>query len=281
MKHLSDDRPARLAGTWYPADPQEIAGYLSDAAEEKDAVGALCPHAGWTYSGKVAGAVYSRLPRADTFVLLGANHYGRGWPLSVYPSGAWQTPAGVLPVDADFAAQLLEACPLLKADAAAHTLEHSLEVQTPFIAHRFPGTKIVPILLHDYSLSACRALAEALQKTVRNGKNRVILIASSDMSHVGEDYGQRPPKGMTAPAFALAQDEKALDRLRALDDQGLLDAVTKNSISMCGAGPAAVMAAASRLLGAQKAETVMYRTSSDITKDTQSCVAYAGVLATA
>jgi hypothetical protein len=267
-----------LAGRWYPADRKDIEAACPPARPDEAVVAALVPHAGWTYSGGVAGAVFARLPRAGRFVLIGVNHGGIGHPRSLFPYGAWNTPLGPLTVDADFAARWTTECPGLSSDETAHGPEHSLEVQAPFIAHYAPNAKIVPLLLFDYSPLTCRAVGEALARAIQADKIPTVIVASSDLSHVGGEYDVLPPKSVTSDAFARSQDELALEPVLALDADGLLRAVRAHGISMCGSGPVAVALHAAKALGARRAERVAYATSADVSGDDTVAVGYAGVL---
>jgi AmmeMemoRadiSam system protein B len=271
-------RPARLAGKWYPAERKGIFRYLPKRDEVPGAVAALCPHAGWQYSGRVAGEVYARLPPADVFVLVGVDHRGSGPAVNVWPGGDWATPLGALPTDDGFAGRVRTVSKHAGGDADAHALEHSLEVQAPFVAARFPKASLVPILTFDAAPAACRELGLALASGVRADGRRVTLVASSDLSHVGEDYGAPPPPGVTADAHARAQDLLALDRILALDADGLLETVRTRRITMCGYAATAAVIHAAKALGARRAEQVAYATSTETSRDHSLAVGYAGIL---
>jgi len=140
-----------VAGQFYPASPASLRVLLkamADApAEKEDAIGVVCPHAGYIYSGKVAGAVFSRIKIPDTVIIIGPNHTGGGEPFSIMAGGSWRTPLGDVPVDAGLAARLIKGSPYLKDDLAAHAFEHSVEVQLPFLQFFRPDFKFVPIIL--------------------------------------------------------------------------------------------------------------------------------------
>ena len=261
-------RPALYAGTWYPSEKVELEKYFDTSAKKQSAIAAVCPHAGWIYSGKTAGKVFSELKAEPLYVVIGPNHRGQGAPVSVYPEGSWQTPAGDLEVDRETAAAIAGFSDHAKLDASAHALEHSLEVQMPFIKLSSPSAKIVPICMYDYSPETCRDLGLAVAKSAlgKNVNKKLLIIASSDMSHY-----------ITASA-AKEADEIALKKILNLDPEGLLSAVEKHGISMCGAGPVAAALWAAIELGASKGRLVDYTTSGDVTGDSLEVVSYAGLV---
>ena len=145
-------RPPAVAGSFYPSDPQELTRQIDSfsigSAEKISALGCIFPHAGYMYSGHVAGAVYSSLRISPRCILLGPRHFPRGEPLAIVTEGSWATPLGEAQIDAALAAELARACPRLREDAVAHQREHSLEVQIPFL-QRMVGEnfRFVPVVL--------------------------------------------------------------------------------------------------------------------------------------
>ena len=264
------DRPAAVAGSFYPANPSalrtELNRCLSSKGSRLEALGCIVPHAGYVYSGAVAGAVYSRLERPETVILLGPNHTGRGRPLSVLSQGRWETPLGPVAVAEPLAAALIESIPDLETDGEAHRLEHSLEVQLPFLLHLWPSVQIVPIVSGVDELSQLESLGSGLARVLMDLKPKPLIIASSDMNHYENDRVSRE------------KDRLALDRILDLDARGLHDTVQANRISMCGYGPAVAMLTASCMLGAETAELIRYANSGEVTGDTDSVVGYAGVV---
>ncbi len=257
------------AGSWYPTDKAELHSFLGKPPKKKiRAVGAVCPHAGWIYSGNNAGQVYARMSPASLYICIGPNHRAAGAPVSVYPEGEWETPLGPLAVNEEISRAIVEQCPYAELDTTAHREEHSLEVQMPFIKMASPGAGIVAICLADYIPETCHALGEAIGRVVRENKlaESVTIIASSDMSHY------------IPAAMAERADRLALDRIESLDPEGLLAVVRENEISMCGSGPAAVMMWAAKDLGATKGTLVTYTNSGEITGDFEQVVAYAGMI---
>jgi hypothetical protein len=267
------EREPAVAGRFYTRRPRELSAEVEallarsgPAAAPRPALGILSPHAGYVFSGAVAGATWARVEVPDRVVLLCPNHTGRGARVSLWPGGAWRTPLGPVPVDAPLTADLL-ASGLCTADRDAHLLEHALEVQLPFLQARRPGASIAALCLGPLDFARCQALGRAVARAA--GEHRALVVASSDMSH------------FLPAAAARRKDRLALDRLLALDARGLFEVVEREDISMCGFVPATVMLVAALEQGARGAELVMYRTSGDVTGDDRSVVAYAGALVTA
>jgi AmmeMemoRadiSam system protein B len=262
------EREPAVAGRFYPAEPlllaEEVARHLAAQpdGEPVQAIGVLAPHAGYVYSGAIAGATYARVAVPPRAVVLCPNHTGRGRPVALWPDGAWRTPLGVVPVDAELT-EILAACPLVEVDRAAHRFEHSLEVQLPFLRARRPEIAIAPLCLGPLRLDECRSVAEAVAAAARQG---ALIVASSDMSHY-------------LPAREAEQlDRRALDRLLDLDPEGLYETVRREEITMCGVVPATVMLLAARALGATSARLVRYGHSGLVTGDESSVVGYAGAI---
>jgi hypothetical protein len=267
-------RQPAVAGRFYPANPQrlrtEIEGYTAVPAnapvEAKiRALGCVVPHAGYVYSGHVAGAVYRHLQLPQRMVILCPNHTGMGEPLAIMSEGAWQTPLGDVAIDAELATELKEQMPLLAEDEAAHRSEHALEVQLPFLQVLAPGFRFVPITVGTGNFEVLSSLGVVIGNTLAKQGERVLVIASSDMNHYESDSVTR------------VKDRRAIDQLLALDARGLYDVVKEGNISMCGYGPAVVMLTAARKLGATKAELVRYATSGDVSDDRDMVVGYAGI----
>jgi MEMO1 family protein len=265
---LTMRRPA-VAGRFYPGDPQvllaDISSYISPRQKTTHAFGCVVPHAGYMYSGHVAGAVYARLDIPKRCILMCPNHTGMGRPLSIMSDGAWETPLGAVTIDSELAATLKESCPLLTEDAEAHRSEHAAEVQLPFLQARQPDLTFVPIALGTGHFESLAALGDAIADVTAAQSDPVMIIASSDMNHYESDVITR------------IKDRKAIDRILALDPRGLYETVVKENISMCGVGPTVAMLTAARKLGATSAELIRYATSGDVSGDRNMVVGYAGV----
>jgi AmmeMemoRadiSam system protein B len=263
-------RKAAVAGAFYPANEKELRrdlGALIDRAADKvRAKAVISPHAGYIYSGAVAGAVFSSVVLPDTLVILAPSHRPIRPVFAAMDKGAWETPLGAVPVAEDLAAALLASVPDLKADAAAHDREHSLEVQLPFVQYLNPRISIVPIAVsHRADYRQLEVLGRAIAAGIVLLGRDVLVVASTDMSH----YISR--------GEAEVRDALAIDRILALDPRGLFDVVKAEDISMCGFQPTAAALVAAKALGAETAELVKYATSGDRTGDYREVVAYAGL----
>jgi len=265
-------RPAAVAGRFYPRDRnslrQEVWTYLAQTSEQKPvpALGCIAPHAGYMYSGHVAGAVFRALEIPELCLVLCPNHTGRGRALAIVSEGDWETPLGNVPIDSAFAAALKRRCPLLDEDSAAHRSEHAVEVELPFLQTLQPQLKFVPIALGTHRFEVLVQLGEAIADVISAQNAPVLIVASSDMNHYESD------------AITRVKDHKAIEPILALDARALYDVVTQQNISMCGLGPAVVMLTAAKKLGARSAELIKYATSGDVSGDRDLVVGYAGVL---
>jgi len=259
-----------VAGQFYPASADElktmIESMVNTEAVKSEVVGAVIPHAGYIYSGAVAGATISRIKFKETFIIIAPNHTGYGKPLSILTSGNWQTPMGNVAVDSELAKKILDGSKYLKEDALTHQYEHAIEVQLPFLQYFKPDVKIVPITLAHAGLEICRSIGQEIATSVKGTGREVVIIASSDMTHYESQKS------------AQSKDHQAINAILNLDETELLKKVAELDISMCGVIPATCLIAAAKELGANVAELVDYRTSGNVTGDYGNVVGYAGIL---
>jgi MEMO1 family protein len=264
-------RPPAVAGRFYPSDPRELACQVDDFARHPAAKtrarGCVVPHAGYMYSGHVAGAVYAALEIPARCILLGPRHYPHGQPLAIRTAGSFSTPLGEAQVDASLAAELAQACPLLREDAVAHAREHSLEVQLPFLQRIVgDGLRFTPVVLATDRYGVMEDLGQAVADVVRSRVEPVLVIASSDMNHYESEEITR------------VKDQRAIARVLALDPRGLYDTVRNEGITMCGYAATVATLVAMRELGAKDAKLVRYATSGDVSGDRDQVVGYAGIV---
>ena len=282
-------RAPAVAGRFYPGRADELlreileytsAGKTPVEAGRIAAIGCVAPHAGYIYSGGVAGAVYARLEIPKRCVILCPNHTGKGRPLSIMANTTWQTPLGEVAADAEMGARLLRRFPALEENSAAHRAEHAIEVQLPFLQARQPELNIVPIAIGTSDFDVLHGLGEALADVIagrqeddpeKDGQEedraeKVLIVASSDMNHYEPD------------ALTRVKDHKAIERVLAMDARGLWEVVMNEDISMCGFGPTIVMLTAAKILGATTATLVRYATSGDVSGDREAVVGYAGII---
>lgn len=259
-------RQPAVAGRFYPGNATELSRmadhYISSAATvpvEGTPVAFIVPHAGYIFSGPVAGYVYTLLKNKDikTVVIIGLSHR---YPLkgaSIITEGSFRTPLGLVPINEALCKKLMEESSLIEHIPEAHTMEHSIEVQLPFLQRIFKHFSIVPILIGNPSLSVCREIGQAIADTIRN-KN-IIILASTDMSHYPE-YSE-----------AVRVDQEAIKALKTMDPLTLQSKInllmSKNipnlSCVFCGEGAVYAAMYASKALGAQKATILKYANSGD------------------
>lgn len=263
-------REAVVAGQFYPGSKarlkEMIAGMVDEEAKKEDVIGLVSPHAGYAYSGSVAGASISRIKFKDTFIIIGPNHTGLGKPFSIMTEGKWRTPLGNIKIDSELGKRILTSSKYLEEDHNAHRSEHSIEVQLPFLQYFDSGFKLVPIVLSHASGTIYKEIGEAIATAVRELKRDVVIIASSDMTHY------EPQES------ASEKDSYAIEAILNLDENELLQRIEELNITMCGYAPVISLITAARELGASRAELVKYQTSGDTTGDYSSVVGYAGIL---
>ena len=265
-------RASAVAGRFYPAEPKTLSlmvdGFLDEFPHEH-AFGIVVPHAGYIYSGSVAGAVYSRIEIPDRVVILCPNHTGLGTPLSIMRTGAWRTPLGQLQIDSEMCDALMTADSSLKDDILAHQSEHALEVQLPFLQRiAGNGIRFVPITVGTDDWDELERLGQVIAQAVQQIDPSTLVIASSDMNHYESD------------AVTRIKDAKAIEQVLKRDARGLYETVRRESISMCGFAPTTSMLVATTLLGASEAKLVRYATSGDVSGDFDRVVGYAGIVIT-
>lgn len=263
-------RSPAVAGQFYPlraaAVEKQIFEFIEKTPKKSAAIGIVVPHAGYIYSGPVAGMVYSRVELKPTYIIMGPNHTGKGKPFSIMSEGSWLMPQGDVEIDAELAKALIHASEFLEEDFMAHAYEHSIEVQLPFLQYFKQPFKFVPIIISQASTSAYQALGKEIAEAIKESKKDVLIIASSDMTH----YESRES--------ARSKDMRAIEAILKLDEKELIKRVEESEISMCGYAPVAVMISAAKALGAKTAELVSYQTSGDTTGDYSSVVGYAGII---
>jgi MEMO1 family protein len=273
-------RAPAVAGAFYPGDARELTREIDEfcsprGAEVKTrAIACVVPHAGYMYSGHVAGAVYSELEIPERCILLGPRHFPQGQPMAILTQGSWRTPLGDVEIDAPLAAELAHSCPRLREDEVAHHREHSLEVQIPFLQRlaerQKRGFQFVPVVLASDRYPVIEELGLAIARTVAKANadrpGSVLIVASTDMNHYESD------------AVTRAKDSRAIEPILALDARGLYDTVRKEGITMCGYAATVATLVAARELGATEARLVRYATSADANGDFSRVVGYAGLI---
>ena len=274
------NREQAVAGYFYPEKKDmltdTIRNFIKSNVKKEDALGVLSPHAGYVYSGAVAGEVYSRVNIPDEVIILCPNHTGMGVPFSLWSGGSWHTPLGDVKVSEKLCKMIKSSYELIEDDEDAHIREHAAEVQLPFLQYLNPNVAIAVVVLapdmvakrkeDDLPLKMLQQFGSSLGKRIKDYGKKVLLVASSDMNHY-ESHD-----------IAKEKDAKAIREIEKLDEAGLYNVINKYGITMCGYAPAIAMLAACKVLGAKNAELVRYSTSGETSGDYNSVVGYAGIL---
>ncbi len=263
-------RKTCVAGYFYPKQKESllkmIKGFVESDIKKKKALGAISPHAGYQYSGIVAGAVYSSIRIPDKLVLLGPSHRTMNSNFAIIREGEWETPFGNIPIDTKLADQIISRTKLVSEDIDAHRMEHSLEVQLPFIHYFNPNCSIVPLITAYFaSYNDLEELGKSISSSIDVLNEDILILASTDMSH------------QVSQETAKEKDFLAIDKILKLDPQGLYEVVKSQNISMCGFQATTAALVAAKESGAKKAELIKYQTSGDVTKDYNNVVGYAGI----
>ncbi|MFA5272320.1 MAG: AmmeMemoRadiSam system protein B [Candidatus Omnitrophota bacterium] len=263
-------REAVVSGQFYPDKVSElkktIEGFGQKNSAKKHAYAIIIPHAGYVYSGKVAASTISKVLPKRRLIILGPNHTGYGENFGVFTSGAWNIPFGDIQIDEDLADGIIKSGSIIVKDELCHKFEHSIEVELPLLYYYFNEFKFVPIACQVSDMATYEAVAAQIVSAIKNIKEEVMLIASSDMTHYEPD-----------PA-ARKKDRLALEYITNLDAEGLLRIVKKENITMCGIAPVVVALLIVKKMSASKASVSLYQTSADSGAPSNSVVGYAGVI---
>jgi MEMO1 family protein len=268
MRFVRGLRPPAVAGTWYPGTAAALAtavdAHLGRATREVagDLVALIAPHAGLVYSGPVAAHAY-RLLAARTFdvaVIVGPSHFLGFDGVAVCAAGGFDTPLGAVPIEADCAAALMRASSIVHEDAPAHSREHSIEMQLPFLRRIAPETAVVPLLMGRQTADDARMLAQALSHVLHG--RRALLVASTDLSHYHD------------AATASRLDAVVIDHVSRLDADGLQAALDACPEHACGGGATIAVMRAAVQLGARDAVVLNYADSGDVSGDKSAVVGY-------
>ncbi|MBU4312065.1 MAG: AmmeMemoRadiSam system protein B [Candidatus Omnitrophica bacterium] len=259
-----------VAGQFYPQTETGMIKMLSKMVEvvpeKQDVKGVIMPHAGYVYSGYVAGATISKVDVKKTAIILGTNHTGAGKPFSIMTKGSWETPLGEVKIDTEISESILKESSLLEEDSLSHLREHSIEVEVPFLQYLRKDVKIVPIVISSGNIKNYQQLGKEIADGFKKIGRAALFIASTDFTH----YESKDS--------AEEKDRLAINAILALDEERLLQVVRELSISMCGVAPTCTLISVCKNLGAQKAGLVKYQTSGDVSGDYTSVVGYAGMV---
>lgn len=265
------DRAPILAGRWYPANPEElrhsVQEYIAGAVDvqvQGKLVGLVAPHAGHVYSGAIAGSAYALLAasRADTVVIVAPSHRHAFQGVSVYDKGGYVTPLGTVALDEEFIAAMRNTWPGLGHVPEAHAQEHAVEIQIPFLQVALPQAKLVPLVMGTQDIDTCSMLSLALTRGMQASKGRVLLLASSDLSHFHDK------------AEAAKRDKIILDAVRSFDAASVYHCLSTQECEACGGGPIIAVMQASRELGAETSVILAHGDSGDVSGDNDRVVGY-------
>jgi hypothetical protein len=263
-------RKPAVAGFFYPDRPDQVDRDLSrlipDVRPKVTPRALVVPHAGWTYSGRVAGQVYGRVALPRLAVLLGPNHTGLGPPGSIMTRGYWAVPGSQVPIATVLGEAIRAAAGVLEEDQLAHAREHALEVHLPFLLRLRPDVAFVPITLMRTDLAFCEEVGSAVASVVGSYPEPVALISSTDLNHYDSQV------------VSNRKDRLAIDGILSLEPERLQRTVRENRISMCGIAPTTALLVALHELGAGSAELVRYETSGDVSGDYDRVVGYCGII---
>lgn len=272
-----EQRNAIVAGQFYPASREESIEELRECLAERNVpkdlageiVAGIVPHAGWVFSGSLAGLVFNSVKavgqNVDTFVLFGAAHSHIDKAM-VYDTGVWSTPMGTVEIDEQLAEVVLEKCKGVFANRRAHAYEHSIEVQVPFIQYLFEGAKILPVMVP--AAMGAVAVGKGIGEIIKGQTDKkYVCIGSTDLTHYGPRYGFTP-EGVGEMGIEWAKeinDKSFIDLAVKMDEEGLLkDALKK--MNACGPGAAAATIAAAKEMGAEKGRLLAHTHSNDVMK---------------
>jgi AmmeMemoRadiSam system protein B len=259
MKGLDpkDVRRSVIAGSWYPGSASALAstidGFMAAVDEgplEGELRGLISPHAGYSYSGRVAAYAYKQLEGKSypTVVIVSPIHRHYGGRYLVTSNQYYETPLGMAEVDGQLVSKLGGEIELNFVDQDA---EHSLEIQLPFLQHMLGEFTLLPVMMGDQGLGACRELSVALAKVL--GEKEALLVASSDLAHL-HDYEE-----------VVAHDRFVQRFVNDFDPEGLASSLAKNEAQACGGGPIVTVMLTARELGADSAKVLKYMNSGDVT----------------
>jgi AmmeMemoRadiSam system protein B len=266
-------RKSVIAGSWYSGNPSTLRRDIEDYLKlvpnmelDGELVAIIAPHAGYVYSGHVAAHAYKLIigRNYDAVIIIGPSHRAAFHGVSIFSSGGYETPLGIVPIAEDLAETIKKNCKLVSDISAAHLQEHSIEIQLPFLQYALGDFLFVPLVMGDQDALTCQDLAQAILDSIQSMK--VLIVASSDLSHFHR-YNE-----------AIKLDEVAIQYLKDSDASGLLDSLKNNNTEACGGGPMAVAMIVGRMFGANKARVLKYANSGDVTGDKSSVVGYAAAI---
>ena len=279
-------RESVVAGSFYPEDPVELRKMIKDFLEKlepkrRKCIGAVSPHAGYAYCGSTAASVYNNISTGfETVIILGPNHSGLGVGVATSLE-TWRTPLGDLEIDEEFVSELTKDSVIME-DPKSHWREHSIEVQLPWLQHRFKDFKIVPITINPiyFDIKTCREIGEKIAEVTKGLRRKILIVASSDFTHYGSMYSYQPFEGTEKEILKQIKetDSEVIKLITNLKPTEVIKTCDEKRLTICGYGGIAAMLFAAKELGATKGELIDYSTSFDVSNDMDAVVGYAGIL---
>jgi MEMO1 family protein len=273
-------REPAVSGIFYPKSRNELnvnleslfkdtnfgPGNLPPSNIKERIYGMVSPHAGYMYSGAVAANGYYQLSSSkfDSAIILGPNHYGLGSDVAIMNTGSWKTPVGKIEIDSELAQDIYQNCRLINYDELAHSKDHCIEVQLPFLQYIREEFKIVPIILINQGKNTSIKLGDGIYESVK--KRNLISIASSDLTHY-EPNSQ-----------AHEKDKLLISAIRSLDIEKFYSVLLSFNVTACGYGAIATVMQISKMMGATEGKLLKYATSGDVAGDDKSVVGYSSIL---
>lgn len=278
-------RDPAVAGSFYPEDPEKLRQTIKNFLENLEPkrrkyLGIVVPHAGYEFCGKTAASVYNDISTGfETAIILGPNHSGAGVGVATSLE-TWKTPLGNIETDEEFVNYLTKDSVIME-DPKSHWREHSIEVQLPWLQHRFKEFKIVPITINPiyFDVKTCREIGEKIAEATKGLRRKVLIIASSDFTHYGSMYGYEPFEGSTNEILKKIKemDLEVINLIKNLKPSEVIETCDEKRLTICGYGGIAAMLFAAKILGATKGELIDYSTSFDVSNNTDAIVGYAGI----
>ena len=273
-------RPA-VMGQFYPNSITELRnnieecflhsigpGQLPPSPEKEEILGAIVPHAGYTYSGPVAANAFYSLTSStipETVIILGPNHWGIGSSIAVAHQSVWETPLGKLEVDSNASKELVKFSVIADQDNFAHQKDHCLEVQLPFLQYIFGNSfRILPIIMTIQDKTTSEELGNSIANVAKNRK--IQILASSDFTHY------------ESHKIAVLKDSKLIDAILSLNISEYYRTLESLNVSACGYGVIATVMTAVKKLGAKEGRLLKYATSGDVAGDKTSVVGYSSII---
>lgn len=286
---IMEARKPIVAGMFYEADKERLraeikACFLSELGPKslpsehkpKKIFGGVAPHAGYMFSGAGAACTYKEIAEADTpttFIIIGPNHSGRGAEVATM-SEDWDTPLGRIESDKELISNMVTTCRSVEEDKIAYTHEHSVEVQIPYLQFLF-GKKIkfAPLLVNTNNTKTL----EEIGRCIASINKSACVIASSDFTHHGINYGYLPFKNnIKENMYKL--DKEIIKCITELDTSGFIEKIKKTKATVCGWGAILTTMHAVKKMGSKKGILLKYYTSGDVTKDYSNSVGYASIV---